>query len=260
MNTATKVTVIRLVIVPLVVIVLMTSFIKGTFFNTDLPLRYAIAGILFAIGSFTDFLDGYIARKYNQVSDLGKFLDPIADKLLVNSTLVVLIGLGSISPIIGVVLIGRDIIVDVIRMIVASQGHVIAAGKGGKYKTVFQMLGITLVLFGNLPFQTFSTPIPIDDLLLIIAVFFSVLSGIQYYTLNKQYLFIQEPVKEFTSNLFTQDEMEVLQSQVVEEVEIDLIAEPEVVTVKMVDEDVEIEAYGEFDELNEFEDEEDLVI
>ncbi|MFV0498783.1 MAG: CDP-diacylglycerol--glycerol-3-phosphate 3-phosphatidyltransferase [Bacilli bacterium] len=188
-NLATSFTIIRLILVPILVMVLLSDFFSDGFSINGhyVEIKYFFGGIIFIIGSITDFIDGYIARKYNQITNLGKFLDPIADKLLVNSTVIVLIFVGLLSPIVGIVFIGRDTIVDVIRMIVSSKGKVIAASKYGKLKTVFQMVGISLVLFHNYPFILIN--VPVDTILIYIAVFFSVFSCVDYYYLNKEYIF-----------------------------------------------------------------------
>ncbi len=189
LNLATKVTIVRLIIIPIIIILFLFDIGSKTSVIADniVNYKYFIIGAFFAAGSATDFIDGYIARKYDQVTDIGKFLDPIADKLLVNSTLILLIGDNMILPIIGVVLIGRDIIVDVIRMIVANKGGVIAASSAGKFKTIFQMVGITFVLFYNLPFAFFN--IPFAEITLFIAVFFSIYSGMEYYYNHKNIIF-----------------------------------------------------------------------
>jgi len=107
------------------------------------------AGIIFVIASVTDFLDGYIARKYQQITTFGKFIDPIADKFLVNSVLI-MFGVIQILPIwMVVILILRDIMVDFLRMILASGGVTLSAGIYGKLKTVFQMIGLTLLFFAS---------------------------------------------------------------------------------------------------------------
>ncbi|MFV0424351.1 MAG: CDP-diacylglycerol--glycerol-3-phosphate 3-phosphatidyltransferase [Bacilli bacterium] len=188
-NLATSFTILRLILVPIIIFVLLTNIISTSVSINGqyIEIKYFIAAIIFVVGSLTDFVDGFIARKYNQVTDLGKFLDPIADKLLVNSTVIVLIYSGLISPIVGIIFIGRDTIVDVIRMIVSAKGEVVAASKYGKLKTVFQMVGITMVLLYNIPFENFG--IPVATILIYIAVFFSVFSGIDYYYLNKKYIF-----------------------------------------------------------------------
>lgn len=194
-NLATFFTIIRLILVPVIVFVLLSNVIQTSIsWNGQyIEIKYLIAAAIFIIGSLTDFIDGHIARKYNQITDLGKFLDPIADKLLVNSTVIALIYAGFISPLVGIIFIGRDTIVDVIRMIVSAKGAVIAANKYGKLKTVFQMLGISMVLLYNIPFEKYN--IPVSDILIYIAVFFSIYSGIEYYFLNKDAIFSEE-VKE----------------------------------------------------------------
>lgn len=151
-----------------------------------IDLRYIIAGVLFIIASLTDFLDGKLARKYNLVTDLGKMLDAIADKVLVNSVLIILASSGFISPIIPVVIIVRDSIVNSIKMVAGSKGNVVAAIYSGKIKTACLMVGIVLTLFYNLPFELLN--IKVADALLIIACVFSIISAVQYYQMNKKYI------------------------------------------------------------------------
>ncbi len=189
LNVATWITVVRIMLLPVLILILLTDVINSSIVVSGLyiELKYFVAGIIFMIGSFTDFLDGYVARKYDQVTKLGKFLDPIADKLFVNSTLIILAVQGFISPIVVIIYIGRDIIVDVIRMITASNGEVVAASSLGKIKTLFQMFGISLVLIYNIPFEFFD--IPVDLICIYAGLFFSVVSGFDYYYLNKEHLF-----------------------------------------------------------------------
>ena len=150
-------------------------------------IKYIIAGVLFIIASLTDFVDGYIARKYNLVTDFGKMVDAIADKMLVNSVLIILAATGSISAIIPVVIVTRDTFVDVVKMIAGSKGKVVAAIKSGKYKTAFLMTGIALTLFYNLPFELFN--LKIAEALLLVATVLSIVSAVQYYNLNKKIIF-----------------------------------------------------------------------
>ena len=145
--------------------------------------KYFVAGVLIIIASISDFLDGYVARKYNMITDFGKFIDAIADKILVNSVLIILSSQGFIHPIIPVVLIVRDSIVNSIRMMAAKNNKVLAASKAGKIKTACLMVGIILTLFYNLPFELVS--ISVSKVLLFIATILSVVSGIQYYNMNK---------------------------------------------------------------------------
>ena len=123
-------------------------------------------------------MDGYIARSRNMVTDFGKVTDAIADKLLVNGLLIILAYERSISIVIPVVIISRDIIVDSCKMIAGNKGHVVAASIAGKIKTICMMCGLTLVLFYNLPFEFIH--IPVDQILLILATLLSVISGVQY--------------------------------------------------------------------------------
>ena len=195
MNLPNKLTISR-IILSFVIIFILLFPIDAT--GIELPklfideaividLRYIIAGILFIVASITDFLDGKIARKYNLVTDLGKMLDSIADKILVNSVLIILASSGFISPIIPVVIIVRDSIVKSIKMIAGNKGNVVAAIYTGKIKAACLMIGIVLTLFYNLPFEIWN--IKVSDALLIIACVFAIISGIEYYNQNKKYIF-----------------------------------------------------------------------
>ena len=195
MNLPNKLTLSR-IILSFVVIFILLFPIDAT--GIELPklfidetividLRYIIAGVLFIIASITDFLDGKIARKYNLVTDLGKMLDSIADKILVNSVLIILASSGFISPIIPVVIIVRDSIVNSIKMVAGNKGEVVAAIYTGKIKAACLMIGIVLTLFYNLPFEIWN--IKVSDALLIIACVFAIISGVQYYNMNKKYIF-----------------------------------------------------------------------
>lgn len=148
--------------------------------------KYLICGVIFLIASVTDFLDGYLARKYNLVTDLGKVMDAIADKLLVNGVLIVLATEGYISVVIPVVIVSRDIIVNSIKMVAGQKNGAIGASNTGKIKTVFMLCGITLLMFYNLPFSLAN--IYPARVLIMIATILSVISGIEYYTKNKKYL------------------------------------------------------------------------
>jgi len=192
MNLPNKITTIRIFLTAFIVVILLFPFDSIGITSTKLfireavvvDLKYLIAGALFILASLTDFLDGYIARKYNLITDLGKMLDAIADKFLVNSVLIILSAQGLIHPIIPVIIVTRDTFVDIIKMIVGSKHQVVAAIKSGKYKTAFLMVGITLTLFNNLPFELIN--IRVSDVLLIIATALSIYSAIQYYQLNKR--------------------------------------------------------------------------
>lgn len=197
MNLPNKLTMSRIYLTVIIIIIMLFPFYQV---NIEFPMwtwnfkevleidsRYIISGILFIIASLTDFFDGHIARKRGIVTDLGKFLDAIADKVLVNSLLIILAVQGVISPIIPVVIIFRDTIVDSIRMMASKKGVVIAAGKTGKIKTAIMMPAIALTLFYNLPFEIWN--IDVSNVLLIIATVLSIYSGIEYYYANKKVLF-----------------------------------------------------------------------
>lgn len=194
MNLPNKLTISRIVMAILIIIILLGGDYIGDLFGFEIPrlfinetivvdLKYIIAGFLFIAASLTDFLDGYIARKYNLITDFGKLVDAIADKVLVNSVLIILAAQGFIHPIIPVVVIIRDSVVNSIKMLAASKGKVVAAIKSGKIKTACLMVGIVLTLFYNLPFEIWN--ISVGKVLLLIATVLSVTSGIQYYSLNK---------------------------------------------------------------------------
>ena len=195
MNLPNKLTMARIFISIIIIAILLFPFdsmgITTTkfFINESLvvDIKYLIAGVLFIIGSLTDFLDGYIARKYNLITDFGKFIDAIADKMLVNSVLIILASTGTINAIIPVVVILRDTVVNSIKMLAASKGKVVAAIKSGKLKTACLMTGITLTLFYNLPFELWN--LQVANILLLIATVLSIYSGIQYYILNKDLIF-----------------------------------------------------------------------
>ena len=195
MNLPNKLTIFRIFLTFVIIFILLfpfynlnMNFPKFTVDGTILiDSKYIISGILFIIASLTDFLDGYIARKYNLITNEGKLLDAIADKILVNSVIIILSAHGFIHPIIPVVIIVRDVIVDSIKMLAAANGKVVAAINSGKWKTATLMIGTILTLFYNLPFELWN--IHVSDVLLIIATVLSVISAIQYFCLNKKIIF-----------------------------------------------------------------------
>lgn len=194
MNLPTKLTVGRLVLSVIVIILLCFPFYSvGVNFPTIdingvmVEIQYFVAGIIFIIASFTDFLDGYLARKKNQVTNTGKMLDAIADKVLVNSVLIILAAQGFINEIVPVIIVLRDIVVNAIKMEAASKGRVVAAIGFGKIKTATLMVGIVLAMFYNIPFEFIG--IRVDEVLLYLACIFSIISAVQYYKMNKEIIF-----------------------------------------------------------------------
>lgn len=201
MNLPNKLTIVRMVMAFFVILILIFPFDAAGITLTKLfvsesivvDVKYLIAGVLFIIASITDFLDGYIARKYNLVTDFGKVMDAIADKVLVNSVLIILSASGFIHPIIPVIVVIRDSVVNSIKMVAGNNGRVVAAIKSGKLKTICLMCGITLTLFYNLPFELWN--VKVSDVLLIIAAILSLVSGVQYYYMNKDLLFKNDKIE-----------------------------------------------------------------
>lgn len=193
MNLPNKITVSRIILAILILILLVFPWyqvgiefpkyvIKG---NILIDLKYIIAGILFVIASVTDFIDGHLARKHNLVTDFGKVMDAIADKVLVNGLLVILACNGFISVVVPVVIITRDIFVDSIKMVAGSKKGVVGASWTGKVKTICMMVGLSLVMFYNLPFELLN--VRVADILILAATILSVVSGCQYYLNNKEF-------------------------------------------------------------------------
>lgn len=190
-NLATKITIFRMFLIPIIIIVLVFPY--ETFnietmimiFNQELYLPYLLSLFIFVVASITDAIDGHIARSTNTITNLGKFLDPIADKLLVNTLLIYLVFQGNFNVILVILMISRDTIVDALRFVAANNQVVIAASKYGKLKTIFQMVTITLILLVAIPHQ----PLPlIIFILTLLTTLVSVLSGFDYLVKSAKYL------------------------------------------------------------------------
>lgn len=207
MNLPNKITLIRMA---LVVVLIGLLFFPFTALGIAIPtlnvglagqginLVYLIAGILFLIASLSDFLDGYLARKLNQVTNFGKFMDPIADKLLVDSALIFLISkplwapeqVVTVPTLVVIILIARDLIVDAMRLVAAQKGQVIAANIFGKIKTVAEMVAIVFVFLNDWPFSYLGLPQgwSVTLILCYISAFASLLSGVIYIAQNVKVL------------------------------------------------------------------------
>ena len=201
MNLANKITMVRIFLTVLLIVLLLFPFYmvniefpKVLIGTISVDIKYFIAAGIFAIASITDAIDGHIARSRNMVTDFGKMTDAIADKMLVNSTLIILSSQGMISPVITVIIVFRDTVVDTIKMIAGSKGKVVAAIKTGKVKTTFLMLGIVFTLCYNLPFELFN--LDVSNFLLVLATVFAIISGVQYYIMNKGIIFERDQKKE----------------------------------------------------------------
>ena len=194
MNLPNRLTVMRIIMIPVIILIAIFPYSQ---FGIEIPMLQfgfvtlsavnIVMLVLFCIASFTDFLDGYLARKNNLVTTFGKFADPIADKLLVTTMFVLFAAQGTIPVVPVLIMVARDTIVDGIRMIASSNGVVMAAGYLGKLKTVVQMLSIITILLNNLPFELYR--LPVSDFLLWFAAFTSLASGISYFNQMKEYIF-----------------------------------------------------------------------
>lgn len=177
MNLANKLTVLRVVMIP---------FFVG-FMLMDTSTCYLIALGIFCVASLTDFLDGKIARKYNMVTNFGKFMDPLADKLLVSAAMVCLVETGSLASWIVIVIISREFIISGFRLIASDNGVVIAASYWGKFKTVFQMAMIIMLIL-ELAIEVGEIYYLIMNVVVWIAVILTVVSLVDYLIKNKSVL------------------------------------------------------------------------
>ena len=150
MNLPNKLTLTRILLVPVFMVFVSFTSLSGIAAGSFQPTYYLIAGIVFAAASFTDFLDGHLARKWNMVTDFGKFADPLADKLLTTVAFIYMMRDGVCSPVVLCIILAREFAVSGLRMVAAGakDGRVIAANMWGKVKTVLQMLSIIFYFFG----------------------------------------------------------------------------------------------------------------
>ena len=171
MNTPNKLTILRMILVPFF---LVSFYIE----IKNLGSSLIISTIIFAVASITDFFDGYLARKYNLVTDFGKFMDPLADKILVAAAMICLVGASRMPAWMAVLIISREYAISILRAIAAASGKVIAASSGGKIKTVTQIVAIIMLLL-NIPFAMY---------VMIIAVVATFYSGVEYIYKNRHLL------------------------------------------------------------------------
>ena len=210
MNLPTKITVARIISIIIMIITLFVMYVVNAFNhwetielgNTGINLVFLIIFVIFLFASFTDYLDGHLARKNNQVTDLGKFLDPVADKLLINSIVIFLVAPSIFAKYIpneenvvtfnmwcAMLLVARDIVVDALRFVGASKGVVISANIFGKLKTILEMIAVGAVLLNGFPFNYFDASWPqglhITDFLVYLCTLASLVSGVIYVYANR---------------------------------------------------------------------------
>lgn len=171
MNTPNKLTVMRMGLVPFFILAFYFEMLQKS-------EAFIISTVIFVIASITDFFDGYIARKYNLISDFGKFMDPLADKILVAAAMICLVQSGRMEAWMAVLIISREYAISILRAIAATSGKVIAASGGGKIKTVSQIAAIIMLLL-NLPYAQY---------IMIIAVIATFYSGLEYIYKNRHLL------------------------------------------------------------------------
>lgn len=181
MNLPNRITLFRVILIPVFVFLLLFNIDTTITIVYGNPIKYNVflAALLFIFASITDFIDGYIARKYNLITNMGKFLDPLADKLLVGSAFIVMIELGIIPSWMVVCVIAREFAVTGLRLLAVEQGEVIAAGLLGKLKTITQLVAIILILLGNPIFNYWQ--IPFDKIILWISTILTIASGLEYF-------------------------------------------------------------------------------
>ncbi|WP_202077221.1 CDP-diacylglycerol--glycerol-3-phosphate 3-phosphatidyltransferase [Caldalkalibacillus salinus] len=195
MNLANKITLARIFLVPIIMLFLLVRFDMGEVAFAEVTITYSemIAAIIFIIAASTDGLDGYIARKRKLVTNLGKFLDPLADKLLITAALISLVDRGSVEAWMVIVIISREFAVTGLRLVAAADGQVIAASKLGKLKTIVQIVAIVAVMLNNFPFGTIG--IPFATLSMWVAVIVTIVSGVDYFMKNKSVIQFKKSVQ-----------------------------------------------------------------
>lgn len=171
MNLPNQLTMLRILLIPVFVVLLMLGY-------------WYSSAIIFIIASATDALDGHIARKNNLITNFGKIMDPLADKLLVTAALICLVELGTIPGWMVIVILAREFLITGLRAVAAGEGIIIAAGNSGKLKTVLQMTALSLILLKDWPFSMF-TDFPVSTVVLWAAVIMTIYSGVEYVIKNK---------------------------------------------------------------------------
>lgn len=184
-NLPNKITVSRIVLIPVFMVLMLAPLDLGELAigQETIPYAHLFGAIIFIIASVTDWVDGYYARKLNLVTNLGKFLDPLADKLLVSAALIALVELQMAPAWIVILIISREFAVTGLRLVLAGEGEVVAANMLGKIKTWAQIIAVSALLLHNIPFKMIS--VPFDTIALWVALIFTLVSGWDYFYKNK---------------------------------------------------------------------------
>lgn len=186
MNIANRLTIARIVMIPLFLLIMcFPKDILGmvNVFHSTLSVSWVLAMIIFTIASITDFLDGYLARKYHLITNFGKFADPLADKLLVMTAFITLVGACVIPMWIVAIIVCRELAVTGLRLLLVNDGEVLAAAWPGKVKTATQMLAIIFLLIDDFPVK--GLPFSIGTILVYICLVATIYSGVDYFVKNK---------------------------------------------------------------------------
>lgn len=186
MNIPNRITISRILLIPIFILLLTLPLDWGnvSIGNETLPVVHLVSALLFIVASGTDWVDGYYARKYNLVTNLGKFLDPMADKLLVSAAFVLLVELNMAPAWLVIIILSREFAVTGLRLVAAGEGVVLAAGQMGKWKTTFQLVSIAFLLLHDFPFSYLDLTVSIGTILLYIALILTVVSGLDYFIKN----------------------------------------------------------------------------
>ncbi|WP_114571552.1 CDP-diacylglycerol--glycerol-3-phosphate 3-phosphatidyltransferase [Exiguobacterium flavidum] len=184
MNLPNKLTVLRMLLIPIFVAVLAFDPDWGTWdvLGAELPVSHFVAAMIFSVAAITDWFDGHLARKHKLITNFGKFMDPLADKMLVTAALVYLVELDFVAAWIVVIIICREFAVTGLRLVASDEGIVLAAGNSGKAKTWVQLTSIIAYLLHDVGFALVG--IPFADITMWLALILTIYSGVEYFAKN----------------------------------------------------------------------------
>ncbi|HHU81124.1 MAG: CDP-diacylglycerol--glycerol-3-phosphate 3-phosphatidyltransferase [Bacilli bacterium] len=190
MNLPNKITVFRFILIPIIIVISVIDSLYAEPLIENLWVGNLIIFVLFAVGAFSDFLDGYLARKHNLVTTFGKFMDPLADKMLVMTVLIILMVQqdSKLAPWVVIVIMAREFMVMGIRTLAAGENKIIAASKIAKVKTTVQFFMVFILLLGGVPFALINETLSnvIEYVLIYAAAILTIVSGLDYFIKNKE--------------------------------------------------------------------------